>query len=158
MVGVLIVLVLVWLGVLLYAKACKKRQLFYRILRMSVGLYWVLIFCLSVANRQPSVRSLHLVPEAWLAGESGFHESNVILSMINFCYYIPYGMLLAGQGKERKHYLRAVWLSAVTSIMMEALQYCTARETASTADVLANVAGGAAGMLLVLLWRCLRKQ
>lgn len=155
---ILLSVLLIYFVLLLYARLNNKRILRQKLHRCGVWVYFFLILQLSVFNRQPGERCLRMMPDAWLAGEEAFHESNIIMSVIDFGYYIPYGIFLACRMEKSKMYFKAIGLAAGTSLMMEVLQYICARGVASPADILANTAGGAMGVFLAVIGRNKRKK
>lgn len=128
----------------------KKRKWMKRLALIS---YIAVTLLFSIFNRDEGVRALRLMPDAWTAGTSGFHESNIIIAIIDFLYFIPLGMLVRWQHRYHVHWLSSLAFVAAAGFTVEFLQYVMARGVASVGDFAAYVLGGMAGVALEHLFR-----
>lgn len=116
--------------------------------RLALLSYIVVILLFAIFNRDAGVRMLRFMPDAWTAGESGFHESNIIISVIDFLYFIPLGMLLRWQHRYHAHWLSSFGFVAAAGFAVEFLQYIKERGVASVGDFAAYLLGGMTGVAL----------
>lgn len=120
--------------------------------------YIFIILLLSVFNRDGGTRELRLYYDSWTAGNTNYHESNVILSLIDFFYFVPYGMLIRWQYKDQAHWLQSLCIVGMTGLAIELLQYVSARGVASIGDLTAYIAGGMVGVAVMHLFRRKRHE
>lgn len=109
----------------------------------------VIIF--SIVNRDVgTARELRLYFDPWrLENGSGFHESNMLISVIDCLYFIPIGFLFR-LNKWHSFILSFVFV-LVFGFSIELFQYILIRGVASLSDFVSYVIGGLIGILLAQL-------
>ncbi len=110
--------------------------------------YVIIILLLSVLNREGGTRVLRLTFDPWAAGESGWHESNILISLADAAYFLPFGALARWQFSGKMRLLKAFLMVAVAGFLVELIQYVFARGVASAGDLAAYMVGGSLGILL----------
>lgn len=113
--------------------------------------YMVVLLLVFIFNREQGTRDLRLGLESWTL-EGGFHESVVILTILDFVLFFIYGMLIRWQHKWHAHWLSSFCIIVLSGIFIEALQYIMARGAASTEDFLAYLLGGMFGVAFAHLF------
>lgn len=82
----------------------------------------------------------------------GINDRNNAYVLENILLFVPYSFFaVIGFGRYRKVY-RAFFLCLFTSLVIECLQYITARGVFQLDDILTNVLGGVLGILLGMLF------
>lgn len=109
----------------------------------------VIIF--SIVNRDVGAnRELRLYFDPWLLENgTGFHESNVLISIIDCLYFIPIGFLLR-LNKWQSLILSFVFVF-IFGFSLELLQYILNRGVASISDFVSYIFGGLLGIVLAQL-------
>ena len=138
---VLVIYFLVWV----YAIRNRRIRLKKFLNNASYWLCFFLILQLSVLNRKSGTREIRITPEPWFIGSTAFHESNVLLAVIDFCYYVPYGFLTIRIFRGKHMFMKTFGIILMTSLGMEILQYVFAKGVSSSGDVIANTLGGLFG-------------
>lgn len=123
----------------------KKRKVFKRLALCS---YIFVLLLLSVLNRDSGTREVRIFFDAWIAGANAFHESNVIIALIDFFYFVPYGMLLRWQRRWHAHWLMSLGIVSLSGFLIEFFQFVFARGVSSLEDFAAYTLGGMAGVAL----------
>lgn len=100
----------------------------------------------SGVSRRPHLGRLNLVPLA------GYRRRDVVL---NFAYYLPFGMIGIGLGAGVIPILSA---AAVVSGLTEALQVFSLYRYPSVTDLVVNLSGAAVGIVLALGARSLHRR
>ena len=105
----------------------------------------------SIVNRDVGpARVLRLYFDPWLLESgSGFHESNVLISVIDCLYFIPVGFLL--RLNKRYSLILSFVFSFVFGFSIELLQYILIRGVASISDFVSYVIGGLIGIMFAQL-------
>lgn len=133
-----------------FAMAAKGRRK--RLLKRSALICYVIVLLLAfIFNRDQGIRDLRLSLEAWTL-EGGFHESVVILTLVDFIFFFLLGILLRWQHRWHAHWLSSFGIIALFGFSIELLQYIMARGAASTEDFLAYVLGGMLGVAFAHLF------
>lgn len=126
----------------------RKKKVFKR---AGLVCYMVVLLLIFIFNREQGTRDLRLGLESWTL-EGGFHESVVILTILDFVLFFIYGMLIRWQHKWHAHWLSSFCIIVLSGIFIEVLQYIMARGTASTEDFLAYLLGGMLGVAFAHLF------
>ena len=116
--------------------------------RLALCNYILVLMLLSVLNRDVGTREVRIFLDAWIAETGAFHESNVIIALIDFLYFIPYGMLLRWQRRWHAHWLMSLGIVVFTGFLIELFQFVFARGVSSLEDFAAYTFGGMAGVAL----------
>ena len=145
------------LAVLLAAAAClmmlvtipvhgtKKR----RLNDTCLALYAAALLLLFVFSREGGTRGLRIFSGEWYLTDGGFHEANILVTLLNFTLFIPYGFLLRkALGPHKK--LRMLLAILAAAILPELLQLLFARGYTALQDLLAYILGALLGWLLML--------
>lgn len=143
----LLIYFLIWV----YAVRNRKVRLKKILNKASFWLYFFLILQLSVLNRKSGTREIRIAPEPWFIGSTAFHESNIILAVINFCYYVPFGFLTIRVLSRKHRLIKTIGIILMTTLSMEILQYVFAKGVSSSGDVIANTLGGLLGACVCFL-------
>lgn len=79
--------------------------------------------------------------------ESGFHETRVLISLINCLMFVPFGILLR-KVSGKSHAITNVLLILIAAVGIEVAQYAFFKGYSAAEDVLMYVIGGFAGLIL----------
>ncbi len=121
-------------------------------------LYLLFILSLSLFNRSSGpAGNFHFAFDYVLAGGGAYHESRVLLALLDGLYYIPFGMLLRWHRGRWTLYQAAV-LVLSSGFLVEALQAVTGRGTGSVEHWLMYTLGGWFGMALMAALRRRRED
>lgn len=123
----------------------KKKQV------IALICYIGLVIIFSIVNRDVgTARELRLYFDPWLLENgTGFHESNVLISIIDCLYFIPIGFLLR-LNKWHSLILSFVFV-LIFGFSIELFQYILIRGVASISDFTSYIVGGLIGILLAQL-------
>jgi len=87
----------------------------------------------------------------------GINARNNALVAENVLLFVPYGFLASWAFEWTRHFWGCLLLGAATSLMIESLQLATGRGYFQIDDILTNILGTAAGFLLFLPLRRLKR-
>ena len=112
------------------------------------NLFIIIFLCLSIFNRNMgSVRELRLFFDPWFSGKNAFHESTILIALIDCFYFMPYGAIVYWQEWNSYGFLISEIIVFVTGLMIEVLQFVLIRGVASIEDVAAYFIGGTIGII-----------
>lgn len=117
--------------------------------KMALVCYLGVVLVFSVLNRDTgSSRELRLYFDSWLLENgSGFHESNILISIIDCLYFIPIGFLVFLNRKD--NIFLCLLFVGLLGFSIELIQYVLIRGVASISDFISYCVGGVLGMILV---------
>lgn len=146
MILVMITLILCFVFIFAALKRKKVPQKYRLFKLLALACYFLTILILSVFSRNfGTVRELRITFDPWFAGDNSFHESNILISLINCLYFIPFGILLRWQNKKRFFILITFLIIILTSLFVEGLQYLLMCGVASISDAVSYIIGGIIG-------------
>lgn len=90
--------------------------------RISLCLYLAALFLLFVAARPAGSYGFWPFRLSWYLTEDGFHESSILISMINALCFIPFGIFLCDKNRKKPNWCGIGVLLAV-SFGIEGLQF-----------------------------------
>ena len=115
--------------------------------RICFGAYIIIMLSFSILNREVGEnRVLRLSFDSWTAGDSGFHESNVLTALFDGVYFMPYGIIVRWQNWGNNRLICSLLCVLITGFIIEFLQYLLYRGVASVEDLFAYVIGGSVGI------------
>lgn len=109
-------------------------------------IYIAALLLLFIVGRE-HVRGIRLFNKANYLTANGFHETRVLISMINCLLFVPFGICLrkvSGKG----HIFRNIFLMLLMAFGVEIAQFIFCRGYSALEDVLVYVIGGFAGLLI----------
>lgn len=144
------VLILAWICLYVYARKARKSVLSDRLRRLSPLIYLVLILSLTIFNREfgGAPGEFHLLPDFVFEAEHKFHETRILLAIVDFLYYIPYGALIKWSNPRFKTY-QAILIVVATGFAAEFLQFLLATGVGTVEQWLMDSLGGILGIVLM---------
>lgn len=125
---------------------CKRyRELLQKAALMN---YCGVILSLSVFNRENgTAREIRLYFDPWIISVSGFrfHESNILIFLLDCIYFIPFGLLVGLQSIRAYRCAVSMCLILLIGIGVETLQFVFGRGVSSIGDITAYFIGGVIG-------------
>lgn len=109
-------------------------------------IYMAALILLFIVGRD-HVRGIRLFNTANYLTEGGFHETRVLISLINCLLFVPFGICLR-KASGKGHAFSNVLLVLFMAFGLEIAQYIFARGYTALEDVLVYVIGGFAGLLI----------
>lgn len=146
--AVIAALIVFLVCVVVYGFAAAANKPLRRVSRLLPAGYLLVIASLALLNRTPGEQGVFLLRFDYiLAGETGFHETRVLMGIFDFLYYIPFGCLLrVAFPEDGAGY--SVGFASFTGLLMEALQ-CALGLGVGTAEHWLLYTGGAASGVAV---------
>lgn len=130
--------------------------------------YFAALILLLVFSRywQGDIRGIRIFEIGYYLTDEGFHETNVLITVVNALVFIPFGSLLRKASESWMPELRkklgfAAGLTAAllrlpivlaAGVAIEGMQYVFARGNSALLDVIAYAAGSILGMLFMGIW------
>ena len=115
--------------------------------------YIVIFFSFSFFNRDvTNVRVLRLTFDSWIASNRTYHESNILIAILDTLYFVPYGAIVKWKRwNDRRIYsfIVSIGIILLTGFTIEFLQYFFFRGVASVEDLIAYLTGGSIGIIVV---------
>ena len=149
----LILMLSITISILVLNRASKNSGLQTRrsqqIHRILLALYTLALYLLLVISRDTGTREWrHIAISDYLAGDSGFHESEILIAALYILYFIPFGILLRKVIPSQKKWQSILLILACTSafgIFIELSQYILARGITYIGHILAYTIGALLG-------------
>ncbi len=119
--------------------------------KKAVNLFTFLLYCgamilLFIVVREPA-RGLRVFNISDYLTDTGFHETRVLIGVINGLLFVPFGILLR-KASGRGHGISNVFLTMLMAVGIEMAQYVFSRGYTALEDVAVYLIGGFAGMIL----------
>lgn len=141
-----------------YMRAKHKSALLEKIRLFAPVLYLFCIIALSLLNRTPGTRGdFHFFFDFIFAGTTYFHETRVLMAILDFLYYIPYGFLLRWSNPHIRAY-GAVGLASLTAFAIEILQWLFALGVGTAEHWLICTFGAVIGVVCFVPYKKIHKS
>lgn len=115
--------------------------------RTALVMYVLILIILFILCRERKEQKIRFFGVKWYLTEKGFHEGNVLISMINFIIFIPYGMLLKWQVR-RSHWIQMFEIVISTSVLIEIIQFVSGRGNMAIQDIISYSLAGLLGVMV----------
>ncbi|MCI6997550.1 MAG: VanZ family protein [Eubacterium sp.] len=150
----LLAVILIYCGALLITILRKNIEWKQNLKQKFIWIYLFFVLMFSVFNHSNVDREIRMELDEWLVADFGFHESVILMALINAILYLPIGYMIQCRIKERNKSKAIVYCFCnvlfilVYSLGMEVLQYVFNKGVTSLTDILANLIGGLIGIIL----------